>query len=316
MADSAAVQLKRVLSIIPQFADDQDYRIDDIVERAGTTRDQLLKDFHSISERYDMPGGFIDCVTILVEADTVSMTAQHFHRPMRLTMSELCALELGLCMLRMERTPPVQAVIDTARARLRETITKLPTNDAYNDLRHAALSAAGSTEHLATLRNAVREHRAVVLRYRAGGSTESSERTVCPQAVVYVEQMWYVVSLNDDKTLRFYRLDRVEDVTPHTDVFEPDETVLGRVIQEGRAFGSQTEYRMTVRYSPRIARWIAERAGVPLDSDGGLTLEHPVADESWAVRHVLQYGPEAELIAPPELRQALVTRLQTLASAM
>lgn len=316
MADTAAIQLKRVLHIIPHFADDEDHRIDDIVERAGTTRKQLLEDFRSISERYDVPGGFVDCIKILIESDTVSMVANHFHRPMRLTMSELCALELGLTMIRLERTPPLQAVIDTARKRLRETITKLPTNDAYSDLRHAALSAAGSTNHLTVLRAAVREHHAVVLCYRAGSATESSERVVCPQAVVYVELMWYVVSLNDNGTLRFFRLDRIESVTLLTDTFEPDESVLGRVVKEGRAFGSTTNYRMTVKYSPRIARWIAERAGVALDSDGGLTLEHPVADESWAVRHVLQYGPEAELVAPQELRQALVHRLQSLVSAL
>ncbi len=60
---------------------------------------------------------------------------------------------------------------------------------------------------------------------------------------------------------------------------------------------------MTVRYSPRIARWVAEREGKPLDEDGSLTLEHPVADDSWAVRHVLQYGPDAELLEPAELRE-------------
>lgn len=315
MAETAATQLKRILEIIPQFGDDQPHSIDDIVSRAGTSRKQLLDDLRSIAERYDVPGGFMDSVQILIEPDTVSMHTTDFRRPMRLTMSELCALELGLSMLRNERTPPLQAVIDRARTRLRETIAQLPTNDAYNDLRHAALAVAGSTEHLSTLRHAVREHRAVSITYRAGGATESSVRTVCPQAVVYVEQMWYAVALNDDGTLRFYRLDRVEQVTLNNDTFEPDDTVLGRVVKTGRAFGSATERRMTVWYSPRIARWIAERAGVPLADDGSLTMEHPVADDSWAVRHVLQYGPEAELVNPPELRQLVVARLEALAAA-
>ena len=72
---------------------------------------------------------------------------------------------------------------------------------------------------------------------------------------------------------------------------------------------------MTVRYSPRIARWIAEREEKPLDTDGSLTLEHPVADVHWAVRHVLQYGRDAEVLAPERVRTAVRERLAELAAA-
>lgn len=35
-----------------------------------------------------------------------------------------------------------------------------------------------------------------------------------------------------------------------------------------------------------------------LDVDGSLTMEHPPGDAEWAIRHVLQYGPEAEALDP------------------
>jgi predicted DNA-binding transcriptional regulator YafY len=54
---------------------------------------------------------------------------------------------------------------------------------------------------------------------------------------------------------------------------------------------------------------VAEREGVRPAEDGSLTLEHPVADESWAVRHVLQYGPDAEVLAPDSIRTLLRERL-------
>jgi len=120
---------------------------------------------------------------------------------------------------------------------------------------------------------------------------------------VFAEQAWYVVATGDDDTMRFFRLDRVEDVSLLDESFERDESLPARVEESGRAFVSGTTKRMTVRYSPRIARWVAEREGKPLDDDGSLTLEHPVADDSWAVRHVLQYGPDAELLEPAELRE-------------
>jgi len=66
---------------------------------------------------------------------------------------------------------------------------------------------------------------------------------------------------------------------------------------------------MRVRYSPRIARWIAEREGRELEPDGSLTMEHPLADIQWGVRHVLQYGPDAEVLEPADVRDELTRRL-------
>ena len=80
----------------------------------------------------------------------------------------------------------------------------------------------------------------------------------------------------------------------------------------GKPFYAENARVMTVRYSPRIARWIAEREQVPLAEDGSLTLDHPMADTDWAVRHVLQYGPDAEVIAPVEVREKIRTRLASL----
>jgi predicted DNA-binding transcriptional regulator YafY len=69
---------------------------------------------------------------------------------------------------------------------------------------------------------------------------------------------------------------------------------------------------VTIRYSPAIARWIAEREGRELEAGGGLTLELPCADTDWAVRHVLQYGPDAEVLAPAEIRMAVRQRLDAM----
>ncbi|MBL0170538.1 MAG: WYL domain-containing protein [Gemmatimonadaceae bacterium] len=314
MPDTAAQQLKRILAVIPQFADDKDYPIAAVALAAGTTPKQMVHDFQSITQRFDV-AGFVDCVQIHVEHETVSMFTNEFFRPMRLTMSELCALELGLTMLRAERTPADYAAIDGAITRLRKAITTLPANDRHESLRHATLTDLANGEHLQVIRTAVNEQQAVRLQYRSSGATESKSRDVRPYALVYAEHMWYVVSLGDDNVMRHYRLDRIEQVELLDEHFEKDHAVAERVLQAGRAFASDTTRRMTVRYSPRISRWVAEREGTALASDGSLTLEHPVADDSWAVRHVLQYGPEAEVLAPDEIRQLVAARLEAMASA-
>lgn len=312
MADTAAQQLKRILAVIPRFADDEDHRIEDIAKAAGTTREQMLRDLESITQRFDV-AGFVDSVQIAVSHDTVSMVASEFPRPMRLTMPELCALELGLTMLRLGRTPADHAAIDRASSRLRDAITKLPANDRYEDLRHATLAKAPNAEVEQAIRTAVDERRALRVQYRAGGATESTSRIVHPHAVVHAEQMLYMVTLGEDGALRHYRLDRIEQVELLDEHFDHDGSVVDRVMQAGRAFASDTTRRMTVRYSPRIARWVAEREGAALAPDGSLTLEHPVADDSWAVRHVLQYGPDAEVLSPLDIRELIVNRLEAMA---
>src|SRR4051812_9878692 len=40
--------------------------------------------------------------------------------------------------------------------------------------------------------------------------------------------------------------------------------------------------------------------------------EHPLADLDWAVQHLLQYGPEVEVLGPAEVREALVRRLESI----
>lgn len=312
MTDTASAQLKRILHLIPRLADGKDHTLAEVAAAAETAPSELLRDLDSLSERFDAPGGFIEGVSILVEANTVCVTANQFHRPMRLTMPELCALELGLTMLRRERTPAEQAPIDRALARLRKTISSVPTNDRHEGTRYADLSEAGAAEHLATLRSAIASDRKVELRYRSGAATESTTRTLRPHSLAFAEQMWYLVATGDDDALRFFRLDRVEAVRALDATFVRDGSAGMRLQEAGQAFVSDTSRRMTVRYSPRIARWVAEREGTALADDGSLTMEHPVADESWAIRHVLQYGPDAELLAPLELRTMVAERLASL----
>ena len=313
MADTAAAQLQRVLDLIPRLGDGEEHPIADVARALGRSPGELLADLDAISMRFDAPGGFVEGISIFVEDDTVCVSASQFLRPMRLTMPELCALELGLSLIRRERTPAEQGPIDRALERLRAAITNVPSNDRYDGARHADLDTAGSAEHLSVLKAAVRARCKVRLRYRAGGATESTERVVCPHAVVFAEQMWYLVATGGDDGLRFFRLDRIEDVQMVDEPFERDEEIVQRVQETRRAFASESATRMRVRYSSRIARWVAEREGRELDGDGGLTMEHPFADESWAVRHVLQYGPDAEVLEPAALRAVVAERLAGLA---
>ncbi len=155
------------------------------------------------------------------------------------------------------------------------------------------------------------------LRYRKGGEQESAHRVICPYAIVFASGMWYTVAhCESSEGVRFFRLDRVEEVETLEARFDPaPRPAVDEIVRTGRAFQAEGAGTLTIRYSPRIARWIAEREGKTLATDGSLTMDHPLADTDWAVRHVLQYGPEAEVVEPAAVREAVVARLRRIAGS-
>ena len=310
MTAPAAQQLKRILTLIPHLADGEEHPIEEVAELAGVDRKRLVADLTSVSERYDTPGGWVDGVSITVDPRNVSVRTNYFLRPMRLTMPELCALELGLGLLERERSPEELPAIQRASARLRKAITQLPSNDQHERLRVAELAVAGNPEYLATLRGALRAKKKVKLRYRSGSRTSSSERVICPYSLVFASGAWFVVAYCDQSEgMRFFRVDRVEAAAQLDESFTPDASFDSASVAGDRPFVGTPERTMTVRYSSRIARWICEREGGELAEDGSLTRDYPLGDMGWAVRHVLQYGPDAEVLAPDELREEIVRRL-------
>jgi proteasome accessory factor C len=308
MMQTAAEQLRRILQLIPRLADDRDHAIEDIATQAGIDRKTLMRDLHSLADRFEDPSGFIEGVTIFIDEGQVSVHASHFLRPMRLTPAELGALELGLAMLRAERPPEEHRAIDGARERLRRVIAGTPA-----DLPLAAsLGGVDEPAFRARIRAAVRDRRKVRLLYQKAAADVASSRVVCPYATVFATGAWYMVAhCEDSDALRFFRLDRVRGVELLEQRFRrPAGFVVEDLIQDGRAFQAEEAGSLTVRYGPAIARWVAEREGKELEADGSLTLEHPLADVDWAVRHVLQYGPDAEVLSPPAVREAVRDRLR------
>ena len=63
---------------------------------------------------------------------------------------------------------------------------------------------------------------------------------------------------------------------------------------------------MTVKFSPDIARWLAERyPDGERAAEGSYSVKFRSASVDWAVCTVPQYGPEAEIVAPLAYREAM-----------
>ncbi|MEP7087665.1 MAG: WYL domain-containing protein [Gemmatimonadota bacterium] len=310
MTTDASVRLRRLLAVLPLFSECAEVSLSELAKRTGVDSAALLDDLTALTDRDDVPGGFIDSIGIELGAESVAIRASHFLRPMRVTVPELCALELGVAMLRSTTVPDEWAAIDRARARIRKLIVKLPL-DAEPLPWHSTPAAGSDSPLLATIRQAIASHRKLTIGYRGSDDRESSARTIAPLGAIPSHGTWYVVAAaSEGRELRFYRLDRMESAALLADSFEtPSGFTLEQVLANGRPFDGREIATMRVRYSPRIAQWIAERESAPMNDDGSITVSHQVADRDWAVRHVLQYGPDAEIVEPAELRSELVQRL-------
>lgn len=312
--DDAASQLRRLLIAIPALADDSPHRIADVAALVGTSEDTLTRDLFTLVTRFDDgPGGFVEGVRLAFSSDTVQLESHHFRRPMGLTPSELAAIELGLAALAQELPPHEAAVAERARERVASAST---VADFESDRRavHAASGVASDKDslHLSLLRTAIAARRKAEIQYRSGSSPDGAVRIVHPYGLVYARGRWFLIGYCDKaSSIRIFRLDRMMSVVvldASADI--PDQLDVEGALRDGRAIVGHSEEILQVSYSPRIARWIAEHSEVEPQLDGSVIGEHPLLDDEWAVRHVLQYGPDAQVLEPERIRQMLLERLR------
>jgi proteasome accessory factor C len=108
---------------------------------------------------------------------------------------------------------------------------------------------------------------------------------------------------------RLFRLDRIREVRPTEQGFEP-RGLLG----QGRDLYTRSaeDVDVRLRLGPR-ARWVAEYyvVGETTERNGALEVTLPTKDLAWAAKLVLRLAGEASILDPPELR----TLTQDLASS-
>lgn len=316
MPDTAAAQLRRILHIIPKLAEDREIPLSEVAAKVGVAPAVLLKDLKSLTERFDS-GGLSDGLSLFIEEDSVSLTSNHFRRPMRLTRPELRALELGLAMLYAETPRDERSFIESARTQIENVVVALPPDSDESDSYYLESGAEGSPV-LPTLRSAFTTQKQVRIAYQKADDDAATERVICPYSFVVANGKWYVIGYcNRSDGVRVFRLDRIRSAETVGDEYSvPASFRVAEFTSHGRAFSERADRTIKVRYSPHIAGWIAEREDGVTEADGSFVGEHPLADTAWGVKHVLQYGANAELLEPPEMRAAVASALRRAAKSL
>lgn len=317
-------RLQRLLLAFPLMADHPQLTLEEVAARVGTTTKVLRKDFASL-ERYDTPAGWVDTVQVLIDGTQASMQSSHFKRPQKLNRPEMLALDLGLGMLQHELPIDERELIARTRTQLqalavRRAVSVTDAHKGDSGRREAALAVEGAREPelaaLAVLQQALEQCCVVMLDYQRPDEAAPGTRRVRPYALLRADANVYLVAYCERATaLRVFRLDRVLGASATTDRYVvPDDFSLTQVLQQGHVFqrDERVDETLVVRYSPQVARWIAERLSLTVADDGWLEVTYPLADEAWAVRHVLQYGPDAVVVGPVHVRERVVAVLDEL----
>lgn len=319
-AETAAAQLRRILLALPALADDEPHSLRDVAARAGTDEETLLRDLRTLVTRStEEPAGFVEPVQLAMDAESVRLDAPgFFRRPMGLSALELESLELGLATLRQETPREEQAVIERARERLRSALSHMPRDAGANGphAAHFGEETDGRRAVRRAIQRCVAERKVAELEYQGASDAAATPRKVNPLGLVHARGSWYLIAwCQREHGVRVFRLDRIAAARETDESFTPPaDFQFDDVLRDGRAVHGEASETLRIRFSPRIARWIEEREEIVLrNEDGSVEVEYPLLSEEWAVRFVLQYGDQAEVVGPERARHRIAITLAVLA---
>lgn len=297
---NSAEQLNRVVQLVSELTrrdreGSPGAELRDLAARFGVTPSQIQADVRALTHLSDSAGSdWLLSLRVSQEGSTVSVNSGGaFQRPLRLTRDELMAVQIGLAGV-AERSQ----LADRLRPLLRPAG---PDLIALPDGNHGVLQQA-----LAAIRDGYR----LRLRYVRLGSPNPSERVVHPYEVVGREGHHYLVAWCELAAgWRFFRLDRVLELTILPEPFSRrDDFVPREEVFEEPPGGVDS---VQVRFGPAVSRWIREQhPDAVTEPDGAVTVTYRVADPDWLVRHVLQYGEEAVVVAPDSYRELMRRALE------
>lgn len=173
------------------------------------------------------------------------------------------------------------------------------------------------TPLLDKLRRAVRESRVVWMLYHSQGRPQPLGRELEPYALVFSSGWWYVTGYcRLRQEVRLFRIDRIRELRLEAGTFQTPADFDARKIMQ-QYDDPQPPVRVTLRFAPEGAHIpLANRASwedVQEQPDGSVMAGFSVTDLGWAASSAISYGPLAEVIHPPELRQLMLEWAQAVA---
>jgi proteasome accessory factor C len=278
----------------------------EMAERFQVSQKDLITDLEQAA-MCGLPPFVDEFIDLYIDDGVVTVgVPRFFTRPLRLTAPEgfalLMAGRAALALPGADTDGPLARALDKLEAVLGDDAMVLD------------LAQPPATADLVL---AVQQHTTMAITYWSASSGTSSERVVAPRAVFADRGRWYVVA-HDSRSAeeRTFRIDRVTDWRSTGDVvLQPADLVRPPT---GDAWFDELDDLpvATLRLRP-AGRWVVERYPVrSVTTDGDDTIAHlAIASEPWLRDLVLQLGPDAHVVDPPEWRDLAARSAHALLAA-
>jgi predicted DNA-binding transcriptional regulator YafY len=163
---------------------------------------------------------------------------------------------------------------------------------------------------------ATRDRAPVAFTYRRGGRGEPVRREVEPWQISSWHGRWYLIGFDRDRQdSRVFRLSRitgdVERIGPAGSVEAPED-VDAHALLHAVVLPSADDRTARLRIEPHSGQVLRRRAGAPVHTD---EVEVGFADVDELAEEVAALGARAEVLDPPDLREAVVVLLKGAAAA-
>ena len=194
-----------------------------------------------------------------------------------------------------------------------EAILKLGGARTTQGVEPLAADLGSESELLAELYQATVDRRVVRFEYR------QKRRTLFPHGIGHARGHWYLVGVDPaaDGDTRVFRVDRITELDigrePGSFTRTPDVDVRSALSEHPWETGEEI-VEATVRFGPEAAWWARRRLGATgsfdAREDGIEDVTLDVSNAEAFIGWVLSFGEHAEILAPPELREALVRHVR------
>ncbi len=189
---------------------------------------------------------------------------------------------------------------------------------AHQRIRILAMAARSQAlRHFQTVAAAVLQGKRLNIQYYNRSRDQSSEREISPQRLTHYRDNWYLDAwCHEKKALRIFAVESIR----HASALEKSaKTVPNAALDRQLAsaygiFAGQPVATAILCFTPTRARWVADEIWHPDQQfrwleDGRYELSIPYSQDAELIMDILKYGADVEVIAPPELKDAVKNQL-------
>lgn len=169
---------------------------------------------------------------------------------------------------------------------------------------------------LPLISDAVLTSRTIEATYHTQSRNTTTTRKIDPYFLTPRKDRLYIIGYDHKSNeIRTFRLSRFQNVKLLNQKFTKDDINLGKYLQNTWSIiRGEKRIRFKVKFSKDVARYVKEEEFNVTPKltdlrDGSLLFEVTVNDDREIIKWIMQYGPDAEIIEPKEVRTEMKQKL-------